>query len=106
MFSKTKEPNPLNFFECRKITKKPDGLQMLKINFDHTETSEHMEKWILENIDMLSKESPRSKYPHTAQEHPPQSGSRPQMSQLEHFWNGLHQEKAMSRLLLILESRM
>ena len=50
MFSKTKEPNPLNFFECRKITKKPDGLQMLKINFDHTETSEHMEKWILENL--------------------------------------------------------
>ena len=23
---------------------------MLKINFDHTETSEHMEKWILENL--------------------------------------------------------
>ena len=50
MFSKTKEPNSLNFFDCRKFTKKPDGLQILKLSTDHTETNEHIEKWILENL--------------------------------------------------------
>ena len=50
MFSKTKEPNSLNFFDCRKFTKKPNGLQILKLSTDHTETNEHIEKWILENL--------------------------------------------------------
>ena len=50
MFSKTKEPNSLNFFDCRKFTKKPSGLQILKLSTDHTETNEHIEKWILENL--------------------------------------------------------
>ena len=50
MFSKTKEPNSLNYFDCRKFSKKPDGLQILKLQTDHTETNEHIEKWILENL--------------------------------------------------------
>jgi|TARA_B100000242_G_scaffold164390_1_gene117469 hypothetical protein len=50
MFSKTNEPNSLNYFDCRKFSKKPDGLQILKLQTDHTETNEHIEKWILENL--------------------------------------------------------
>ncbi len=50
MFSKNNEPNPLNFFDCRKFTKKPDGLQILKLPTDNTDTDEYIEKWILENL--------------------------------------------------------
>jgi len=50
MFSKNNQVNPLNYFNCRQFTKKPDGLQILKLQTDHTETNEHIEKWILENL--------------------------------------------------------
>ena len=34
MFSKTNQINPLNYFNCRQFTKKPRGLEYLKLNFD------------------------------------------------------------------------
>jgi hypothetical protein len=50
MFSKTNQVNPLNFFNCRKFTKKPFGLEYLKLSFDWNDNEEVLEKWIMENL--------------------------------------------------------
>ena len=50
MFSKTNQINPLNYFNCRQFTKKPRGLEYLKLNFDWNDNQELLEKWILENL--------------------------------------------------------
>jgi|TARA_B100001094_G_C18160195_1_gene788840 hypothetical protein len=50
MFSKTNQINPLNYFNCRQFTKKPKGLEYLKLNFDWNDNQELLEKWILENL--------------------------------------------------------
>ena len=50
MFSKTNQVNPLNFFDCRKFTKKPFGLEYLKLEFDWNDNQELLEKWIEENL--------------------------------------------------------
>lgn len=50
MFSKTNQVNPLNYFNCRQFTKKPKGIEFLKLNFDWNDTEEMIEKWILENL--------------------------------------------------------
>ena len=48
MFSKTNQVNPLNYFNCRQFTKKPHGLEFLKLNYDWNDNEELLEKWILE----------------------------------------------------------
>jgi|TARA_A200000113_G_scaffold224751_1_gene243469 hypothetical protein len=50
MFSKTNQVNPLNYFNCRQFTKKPHGLEFLKLNYDWNDNEELLEKWILENL--------------------------------------------------------
>ena len=50
MFTKTNQVNPLNFFDCRKFTKKPDGLEYLKLDFDWNDNEDILEKWIIENL--------------------------------------------------------
>ena len=50
MFSKTNQFNPLNYFNCRQFTKKPHGLEFLKLNYDWNDNEELLEKWILENL--------------------------------------------------------
>ena len=50
MFSKTNQVNPLNYFNCRQFTKKPNGLEFLKLNYDWNDNEELLEKWILENL--------------------------------------------------------
>ena len=50
MFSKTNQINPLNYFNCRQFTKKPRGLEYLKLNFNWNDNQELLEKWILENL--------------------------------------------------------
>lgn len=50
MFSKTNQVNPLNFFDCRKFTKKPDGLEYLQLNYNWNDNEEILEKWIVDNL--------------------------------------------------------
>ena len=50
MFTKTNQVNPLNLFDCRKFTKKHDGLEYLKLDFDWNDNEDILEKWIIENL--------------------------------------------------------
>lgn len=50
MFSKTGKINPLNFFNCRKFVKKPDGLEFLQLHYNWSDTEDILEKWIEEHL--------------------------------------------------------
>jgi hypothetical protein len=50
MFPKTNIPNPLNFLDARKFTKKPKGMEFQELSDKNHEYQTIVESWIVDNL--------------------------------------------------------